>query len=575
MFISTIKNKVISNLPFIILILILGTYLSIKALPENSWDGWSQGSSQALLSNKHWVNDGFLKSYLLFLPQGYSKVVRYFDDPELRQHAHGTQAGDLIGQRLYYTHYPSGYLLPTALLMKAGVENRFWFRFLEILFSLGSLVFLYWFLTMIYNRIGAFLGALFFGMSIMFWNYADSLANQPIDALLSSAIVALSVAAIKNQKKYFNFLIWILYFILAFSSYDSTFFVFAWLVGLDLIIKKEINLKKWAVWALAPVLAFGLQILQNTLYLGWHDMLVDLYGVYNVRVLGKGMDFTMQIIRFISPFDRFFGSRYPLGVLIAIAGFFYARWLVKNNTALNKYLILSGIATLFNFLIFPPNMFYQGRLISIFGGLVMAIITLETMKVLRNKTELTKNIKLLYIAAFIIILGLWLIQAQRSYAYYKHRAANDIPQKNVEYDKKIKNLVAGDKIIIQMLGLDRELPPSDPHPPYVRPQKKIAFRLYDNHTNIPGIDPYPQIWTQDEYYVGSPILGFARTSDLIRDLGYLKKRSEFPFSAIILSDQKEVLEKIREDIMIKKISQNNLKILELESDKFALIVPET
>lgn len=574
-FISIIKETAIANLPFIILILVLGTYLNIRAIPENSWDGWRVGSAQTLLSSKHWVNDGFFKSYLLFLPQGYSKVVRYFDDPELRQHAHGTIAGGLIGQRLYYTHVPPGYLLPTALLMKLGVENRFWFRFLEIIFSLSSLVFLYWLLTMIYNRIGAFIGVFFYGISIMFLNYADSLANQPLDAFLSLAIIALSVAAIKNQKKYFDFLIWILYFILAASSYDSTFFVFAWLVGLDLIIERKFRWKKWLFWALAPILAFGLQILQNTLYLGWHDMLMDFYGIFNLKIMGPKQSFLIpRIQRLIDPFDWFIGVKYGLGALIAISGFIYA-WIIKKteDSRLIKYLALAGITVLFNFLLFPSLFFYQAKIIAVFGGLLMAMIILETIKYLRQSENLNKKLKVLYFLVLFFIAGLFILQVRRSYVY-SQKSDNSFDLQAIALDKKIKNLVTGDKIVMQMIGLDREISPSSANLPYARPEEKTIFQLYGRHDRMTGNDPYPQIRPEDEYYVGSPILGFARISDLIRDLGYLKKRSEFPFSAIILSDQKEALEKIRGDIIVKKISKSNLKIIKLESDKFALIVPE-
>ena len=133
------RQVITKHLAIIILIFIIGAYLVIKAIPENSWDGWRVGSAQTLLSAKHWVNDGFFNNYFLFLPQGYSKVVRYFDDLELRQHARGIATGGFIGKRLYYTHYPAGYLIPTALLMKLGAENRFWFRLLQILFSLIGL----------------------------------------------------------------------------------------------------------------------------------------------------------------------------------------------------------------------------------------------------------------------------------------------------------------------------------------------------------------------------------------------------------------------------------------------------
>ena len=165
-----VRQIITKHSVIIILIFIIGAYLVIKAAPENSWDGWGFGSAQTLLSARQWAKKGILKNYFLSIPQGYSKTVRYFDDQELRQHANGLATGGLIGKRLYYTHYPSGYVLPIALLMKLGVEQRFWFRFLEIFFSLVSLVILYWIFFMISNRFIAFLGVLYYGISILFLN---------------------------------------------------------------------------------------------------------------------------------------------------------------------------------------------------------------------------------------------------------------------------------------------------------------------------------------------------------------------------------------------------------------------
>lgn len=301
-------KKLLGRWPFILLILTLGIYLGAKAIPENSWDGWGFASAQTLLSDKHWVKDGFIKSYFLILPQGYSKTIQYFDDQELRRHTHGLATGGLIGKRLYYTHYPSGSYIPTALLMKFGVENRFWFRFLEILFSLGALAILYWIFLKLSNRLVAFLGVFYYGISVLFLDYADTLGNQPFDELLRFSIIALSIITLKNQKKYFDFLIWILYFILASSSYDSTFFIFAWLIGLDLIISRKIKWKKWVLWALAPISGFAIQILQNYLYLGWYNMILDFYGAFKSGVIGSRKDFFISHLqRLTDPFDWFFG----------------------------------------------------------------------------------------------------------------------------------------------------------------------------------------------------------------------------------------------------------------------------
>jgi len=69
-------KKLLGHWPFILLILTLGVYLGVKAVPENSWDGWRVGSAQTLLSDKQWAEDGILNNYFLFLPQFYP--ISYF-----------------------------------------------------------------------------------------------------------------------------------------------------------------------------------------------------------------------------------------------------------------------------------------------------------------------------------------------------------------------------------------------------------------------------------------------------------------------------------------------------------------
>jgi len=539
---TNIKNFLTRHSFFIVFMLALGVYLGIKAVPENSWDGWRVGSAQALLSDKHWANDGFLKNYFLFLPQGYSKTVRYFDDPELRQHARGTATGELIGRRLYYTHYPSGYLLPTALLMKLGVENRFWFRFLEIIFSLAGLTFLYWFFTLISkSHLIALLGIFFYGASTIFLNYADSLAANPVEELLRPAIIALSVVALKKpEKKYLKYLIWILYFAFASSSFDSTFFVFAWLIGLDFIMEKKISPNKWLFWASAPIAAFGLQILQNVWYLGWHDALLDQFGAFKVQILGSRNNFFItHLQRWLSPLGWFFGTKWHFGILASAAGIIAIKSIKKyfpDEIFNEKFLYLAFFATLFNFLFFPSLFFHQARAVSIFGGLLVGILTVYFFKIVRQ----TKQRCTAVLGIFVLVLSLWFIQGKRTYAYIKNWPNNVWPIENINFDKKIKNLIAGDKVIFQMLGSDQK---------------------------IFGSDRYLMAASEDEYYVGAPILGFTNTADLIRDFNYLKKRSEFPFSAIIITDKKEMIEKIGQKLLNYKA-----RPVEKINDKFVLTI---
>jgi len=291
------------HLPFVIFIAALALYLGVKAVPEESWSGWTPFSAQTMLSSEHWARDGFVKNKLLFIPIGYSKAVRYLDEPRMRHHARGTVSGGLIGNRLYYTHYPSGYLIPYALLMKSGVEGRVWFRLLSLGFSVAALALFYLFINMVAGPGVAFFAAAYYGASTMFLDYADSLANQPIDDLLRFAVLAASAGTVRwpakgdarpGRERWSRgrvLFIWAAYFALCISSYDSVFFVFAWLVGLDVVTgglrgpdgRFRPPWKRWLVFASAPVAAFAVQMLQNTWYLGVGDMLLDLKGTFMAR----------------------------------------------------------------------------------------------------------------------------------------------------------------------------------------------------------------------------------------------------------------------------------------------------
>ena len=533
------RQIITKHLAIIILIFIIGAYLVIKAIPENSWDGWSVASAQTLLSIKHWTEDGFFNNYLLFLPQGYSKTVRYFDEPQLRQHSRGITTGGFVGKRLYYTHYPSGYLLFPALLMKLGIDNRFWFRFFEIIMSLSGLIILYCIFNMISSRLVAFFGVLFYGLSTLFLDYADIISNQPIDELLRFVVILFSIIALKNHKKYLNYFIWVFYFLAFMSSYDSAIFLFAWLIGIDILFNKKFNWQLWIFWASAPILGFALQMIQNAAYLGIHGMILDLLGTFKVQILGSRSGFFISHFkRLTDPFDWFFGVKWYLGILISILGIAVVKFIKKHlsNDILDlRFLYLGFTAMLFHFLFFPSLFFYQGRLVAVFGSLLVGILTANLLKTIRHKNPVPR---IMVFGIFILVLGLWFIQGKRTYAYIKNWPNNVWPAESINFDKKIKNLTSGDKVILQMFGPERE---------------------------VSGADRYPMAASEDEYYSDAPILGFTNTSDLIRDFNYLKKRSEFPFNTIIIADQKPIIEEIKTKLKIKEL------VLKIDN-KFILII---
>ena len=516
-----LKKFIRTHILFIILLIFLTGYLGLKAMPEESWDDWGFGSAQTMMSSKHWVEDGFIYSKFLFLPTGYSKTVRYLDDPDLRQHAHGIRTGELIGNRLYYTHYPAGYLVPHALLMKIGFSERFWFRWLAIIFSLIGLGLMYALFCLISTRAVAFLAALYYAGSTMFLGLADSLANQPVDDLFRFLILFLSILAYRisdiKKQKVFNALIWISYFILASSSYDSTFFVFVWLVGLDIIMMRKFLWKKWLIFASAPVAAFVLQMFQNVWYLGLHDALLDVYGSFRARAnTGPGVGILERHIRAIfSPLSYMTDLRARFAIPI-VATVFASFWYFKNKIYYQwpkiKILILLALsAAAYPFVLVSSGYFpYQGRQMAPFVSLLVASATVLVFLALKKFINTKEKIKFAGIAVFIVFLFLtgflWFNQGARTYSYIKEWPNNVVDEKTIQTGKELRELADG--------------------------KDAMVFRLVPK-----SVYQYPQADPFLEYYAGMPILSFRNLRDLENDLKLLKERSEFPFLEIIINNE--------------------------------------
>ncbi len=512
------------------LFVILVVYLGTKALREDAWDGWAVGSAQIAMSTKHWVEDGFVYSKFLLLPIGYSKTVRYLDEPEMRHHARGTITGEIIGRRLYYTHYPPGYLIPYALLATFGFEERHWLTLLALVFSLGGLTLMYILFCLISNKTLAFLATLYYGASTMFLDYAGTLSNQSFDDLLRFLILVLSVLAVRQvsgSKKYriYNVLLWVFYFILAISSYDSTFFIFVWLVGLDIITFRKFLWKRWLFWASAPVAAFLLQMAQNAWYLGFHDMLLDAYGSFKFRAgTGPGSNiFTRHIRAIFSPLTHLtdFRARFAIPLVSAV---FLLFWKFRNTVSSYewpkiKILVLFALAGFAYPFIFTSSGYfpYQGRQMAPFVGLLIACSMIVIFKNIKKETIKKPSVVILLVVFFALTAGLWFSQGARTYAYVKDWPNNKVDKNIIEFAALLKNIRDdNDAVVFRM----------DNTEPY----------------------RYSQIAAVTEYYIDMPVLSFKNTSDLIDDFKWLKNRSEFPFYSIILVNSSEEAETIKKGI---------------------------
>lgn len=515
--------------------LILTIYLVLKALPVESWDDWGFGSAQTLMTVRHWAMEGFVYNKFLFIPIGYSKIVRYLDDPDLRHHSRGTITGKLIGNRLYYTHYPNGYLIPYALMAKLGFLERYWFRFLAILFSLTALILMYALFNLIASRTVAFLATFYYAASQMFLGLADSLANMPIDDFFRFALLFLSVWVWKitdhSRRRFLYILIWVLYFALSSSSYDSTFFIFIWLVGLDIIMTRKLQWKKWLVFGMAPIAAFILQMVQNIWYLGIKDALLDVYGSFKFRSdTGPGSNILERHIRaMFSPLTYMadLRARYIIPIVgFIILAFWKLRNLIDYNWPKIKTILLLGLAgTAYSFILISSGYFpYQGRQMAPFLGLLVAsstVLVCFIIKNFKNTKEKINKIQIVSVIILVILTGsLWFFQIQRTYLYIQEWPNNVVNQATIDLGKNLKELAGGQDTVV--FRIDKESP-------------------YQ----------YPQIDPITEYYIGMPVLSFKNEDDLMEDFKKLKSRSEFSFYSIIVVEDQEKEKEIR-----KKLGDN-------------------
>jgi len=520
------------HVPFVLLVVVLGVYLGLKTFPEEGWSGWKEGSAQTMLTLEHWDRDGILEHRLLFIPIGYSKTARLIDEPDLRHHARGIVTGKLIGNRLYYTHYPPGYLLPFAALKLAGVDERSSFRLLALGMSLGALVLAYAFLNRVSTPSIAFFGALYYGASTMFLDFADSLANQPIDDLLRFAILFLSISGLRageGLKKRYTVFIWALFFILAASSYDSVIFVFLWLVGLDYVQwlkdkgkqKKPVPIKKWAFYGLAPVAAFAIQQVQNLWYLGWNDLVLDLKGVFLYRVAsGAGKGVLSHFTAVFTALDLATGisSWYSVPAIAAvIVSLVYLRKHIFYRWPELSFFVLLLVAGSAYSMVFSrtSDLDYQGRQLSpalallVGSGVVLFLRTAVSPRALFNRKggpARTILFAVLFIALAVMLFG----QARRTVGYVKDWPNHAVDQASLNAYKALNNMTANDAVIFSV----------------------------DANSN----KRYPQAAPTFEYYAGKMVLSFQNPEDMMRDLKTLKALSPEPFDIIVFTPQFETIE---------------------------------
>lgn len=530
---SFLKN----NLIILIIILILFSYLGIKAFNPDGWDGWGFGSAQTLMSTQYWVRDGLIKNYFLFIPSPYSKVIHYLDTPEFINRPIEKWGGDMNGarHRIYYTHYPPLYLAPFAILAKIGITDRSIFRILALIISLCGLGFFYWFIKLVSNKTLAVIAALYYGFSVTFLNYADSISIQPFTIFLTFLILVLSVLAgrLPAQRRY-NLAIWLAYFTLSLSSYDATFFIFAWLILYDAIVLKKFLWRKWLFWASAPILGFALQIIQNTWYLGWADAMRDIYVSYTGRAIGSLKNFILGLIApFVSmtSIKTIFIFRKTIVASISAVSILGILWKFRQRIGLNfdyfKIIFVLAIAAIIQpFFINITGLWpYQGVLTAPFWGLLIGASSIFIADALRKrKSDIYRT--LFFGILTVAVLIIWSAQFYGTWFYVKDWPNNRPDQKIINFSKTIKSIEPG--------------------------KEKVAFRIL----------PKNPIWRSQfptfsfEYYLGMLKIDFANRYDFLTDFWWLRKTSQYPYYSFVISEDKKEAESLRSEI--KKTLKNSV-----------------
>jgi len=534
---QVMKSFIKENFLILIVILILFSYLGIKALDPNGWDGWGFGSAQTLMSGKYWAKNGFAKNYFLFIPSPYSKLIHYLDSEEFRTRKIEDVNGALVRNRIYYTHYPPLYLFPYASMAKFGIESRAAFRILSLFISLLALFLFYLFIKSVSNKSIALTASVYYGFSVTFLNYTDSVSIQPWTILFTFLILNLSIFAwrnFNNLKKYqkYNTGIWLAYLALSLSSYDITFFIFTYLVLFDIFILRKFLWKKWLLFASAPIIGFALQIFQNAWYLGAAETWQDIYISYAGRAVGTLKGFLLGLI---TPFISMTGIKtfyFLKKTAMALGSASLIIWILwKLRTKLNlsnnffKFVLILGTAAVIQpfFVNVTGHWPYQGVLTAPFWGLVIGAASASLLRCIAVLKHSLLKEKITVTALVLIIAALWLVRFYDTLVYTKAWPNNEVPKEVLRFSEKIKTIYPN--------------------------EERVAFRIL----------PQNPVWKSQfpvfnfEYYLDMLKIEFVNVKDLLADFFWLRDISSYPFYSFIISENKSDTEIIRQELITKNL----------------------
>lgn len=518
----------------LLLMAALFLFLAIRANDSYRWSDWAFGDAQTMLTLRQWHEGGWINNYLLFKPQGYSPVVDLLDEPGLRQHAHGIFPGSSprIGPRLWYTHYPPGYLIPFATFYGLGLDSLFALRLLSIGLSLAALGLMYLVFERITSARIGFLAALFYGLSPSFLGYADSLANQPIDDLcrftFMYAVIMASRASDKPARQRWLVIAWLTEFALSLSSFDSVFFVYAWLIGWDFYEKRGFRWKRYLLFALAPLSAHWIQVFQNIWYLGYPDAITDLTDTFFAKhgengVLSKIVHASVIVFGLFNLCFQRGGLLVPAALGVLYLGRRYTVKSADDLPSAQLLLILLGCGLLFP-LILPNSggMTYESRQFIPFICLVLSgaswMVILGIREATWANTGTQSSARHLWNNGFLALSGLLILTIWTNFALTKRTPTVNFP--SLMFDISVAERL-------------KEMP--TPYQPVFLSYE--GFRSFEDKYFVPG---YPQISPLVEYYIGSrTVLCMDKPEALAQDLATLVHRTERPFSPVLVTTDLE------------------------------------
>ncbi|MDP2923279.1 MAG: hypothetical protein Q8O30_06130 [Candidatus Omnitrophota bacterium] len=557
---------------FATLIVCLLILLSIRALDEYRWSDWGFGDAQIMLTLNQWEKEGWFANRFLIIPQGHFKSIRLLDEPELRHHAHGICPGSSwrVGPRLWYTHYPSLYLMIYALLFKIVSGNIFFIRMLSVFFSIGALILMYILFSKITSPPISFITVLFYSLSSSFFGYADAIADQPITDLLRFSFMLLIVFSTRTQslrqRKALMISAWIIEFIASLSSLDSVFFVYLWLIGWDLLERRGFRWKTYIIFAMAPLIAHFFQFLQNVWYLGLNNAIMDIKDTYIARswLIGGA---NRLFIFYRALMKLLYISYKPSGLLVLLFIFYilYAKFLSdnKNDTELPSLRLLTLLFLCgLSFVFFVPSivtMSYEARQITPSIALLTSGVTWSFFKKYNYVFNYAKKENSLFMhkaaITYILLSGIvisvfwyYFILSDRKSLYNNIRIKN---HPDVLLAKKIKSIPTKYEAVIFDIG---------------------SFQLFWDPTYVLG---YPQIHPITEYYIGSkPILCFTQPEALVTDLLYMVKRSQYKFSPVLVAGNVTYIDKILNILKEKEVLKQEPEQPYVILNKYVLILTD-